>query len=75
MKIKADGGAADGKAVHQNALDEILRGELGELGVECQHDGAIESRGGKQAQLCGFGGEPKQRLIRIEERARMRLEG
>ena len=75
MKIKADDDTADGEPPDQNAGDEILRGEARQRGVERQHHGAIEAVRSKQPQFGGLVGQPEQRLARVEEVARMRLEG
>src|SRR6516225_10918643 len=75
MKVKADGRAANGEAVYKDALDEIFSAQLSEVGIEGQHNRAVEPGGGEQAQFGGFGGEPEQRFVGIEERARMRFEG
>src|SRR4029077_7084555 len=75
MKVEADRRAADGEAVDKNALDEIFGSQFGKVGVEGQHNRAVEPGGGEQAQFGGFGSEPEQWFIGIEEGTRMRLEG
>src|SRR5262249_40481288 len=75
MKIKADGDARDGKAVDQNAGNEVLRGKASERRVEAQHDRAAEPGRGQKPQLRALVGQPEQRLLGAKERAGMRLEG
>ncbi len=75
MEVVADHRAGDRVALHQHAGDERGGIERGERGIEFHQDGAIEPGGRQQAQLRGRIGQAEQRLVRIEEGARMRLEG
>jgi len=75
MKIKPDCGAANGKVVYQDALDEIVRAQFRQACVEGKYDRAVEASRREQPQLGGLVGEAEQRLLRIKERAWMRLEG
>src|SRR5262249_46840924 len=75
MKVEADRRPANTEAVDKHALDELFGAQLRQLGIECQHDRAVELSCGEQAQFGNFGGEPKQRFLGIKERTRMRFEG
>ena len=75
MKIEADGDAGHGKARHQNACNEVVRGEPRQRRVEVQHDRAAQSGRGEKPQLRALVGEAEQRRRGLEETARMRLEG
>ena len=75
MKIETDRRAANSETLHQYLLDEIFRGEFGQGSTESKHDCAVKAGGGEEPQFGGFIGEPEQRLIRVEECPRMRLEG
>ena len=75
VEVEADHGAADGKALDQDAADEVLRREAGQRRVEREHDRAVEPGRGQKPQFDGLIGQPEQRLAGIEEGARMRLEG
>ena len=75
MKVKADHRAAHGKAFDQNALHKFFRGQLGERRIEGEDDRTIEPGAGQQPQLIRLVGQPEQLFLRIEEGARMRLEG
>ena len=75
MKIKADRRAAHGEPLDQDPFDELLGGEAGKRRVEGEHDRAVEAGRGEEPQLAGLVGQAEQRLVRIEEGARMRLEG
>ena len=63
MKIEADRDAGDGKARHQNARNEVVRGEPRQRRVERQHDRAVESGRGEKPQLRAFVGEAEQRRL------------
>ena len=75
MEIEADRDARGGKSVDQHLFDECGRFQSRERVIELHHDGAVEAGRGEQAQLLGGIGQVEQRLARIEESARMRLEG
>ena len=75
MEVEADHGAADGKALDQDAADEGFRRKVGQRRVESQHDRAVEPARGQKPQFGGLVGQPEQWLAGIEEGARMRLEG
>ena len=74
MEIKADRRAADREPLDQDALDEFLGGEAGKRRVEGEHDRAVEPGRGEEPQFAGLVGQAEQRLVRVEEGARMRLE-
>src|SRR5262245_7913483 len=75
MKIKADGDAGDGKAVDQNAFNEVLRGKPRQRRVEAQHDRAAKPGRGQKPQLRALVGEAEQWLVGAKKTAGMRLEG
>ncbi len=59
----------------QDRRHEIPGGDVGEGAIEGGDNHPVEVEGGKQARLGGDGREAKDRRLRTEERARMRLEG
>ena len=75
MKIEADDDAGDGEPSDQNTRDELGGGQTRQRRIERQHDRAVEPGGGQQPQLRALVGQTKQRLVRPEEAAGMRLEG
>jgi hypothetical protein len=75
MKIEADDDAGDGEPSDQNARDELGGGQTRQRRIERQHDRAVEPDSGQQPQLRALVGQTKQRLVRPEEAAGMRLEG
>ena len=75
MKIKADCRSGHGEALDQDALDEILSGQVCQRLVEREHDGAVEPGGGEEAQFGCRVGQAEQRLAGMEEGPRVRLEG
>ena len=75
MEVEADRRAADAEAADQNALDEIFRRRGGELRVEIHDDGAVEPARRQQAQLVARAGELEQRVLRAQEKPRMRRKG
>jgi len=64
----------DAESRHQNALDEMLRGEVCERGVERQHHRHVEAELADQPDFLGQRGQPELRVVGLEVVARMRLE-
>ena len=75
MEVVADHRAADPVAIDEHARDEVGGFERGERAIELHHDGAVECGGREEPELGVAIAEPKQRLVRREEGARMRIEG
>ena len=74
MEIEPDGRAANAEPADQDSRDELLGRQRGEIGIEGEHQRAIEARGGEQAKLRGLVGETKHRIGRPQQLARVRLE-
>ena len=75
MEVEADHDAGDREALDQDPAHEVLGRQRRERRVEPHHDRAVEPGPGEQTQLGGLVAQAKHRLVRPEDRARMRLEG
>ena len=75
MEIEADHDGGDREALDQDLPHEIFRRQRRERRVETQHDRAVEAGLGEQPQLRGLVAQAEDRLVRLEDGARMRLEG
>jgi hypothetical protein len=74
-EIVADDKVAYGKASRQDAFDELLGGQRGQLVVEATDMDAVDPAFGEQLEFVAQTGQTRRRLIRREQLARMRLEG
>ena len=61
--------------MEQDVVDEVFGRRFRQRRVEPEHDRTGKPRRREQAELRALVGEPKERLLRPEEAARMRLEG
>ncbi len=74
-KLKPMTAPRTAKRLDQDAANELLGGEVGERRIEGEHDRAVEPGRGQEPQFGRLVGEPEQLFVRMEEGARMRLEG
>ena len=73
-EVVADHHMAHAQPLHQHAVDEGLRRQPGQGGVEAHHHRHIEPERLQQRQLARQRRQAEMRLVRLEELARMRLE-
>ena len=75
VKVIAGHRVADPQPVDQDVADEVRRLDPGKLPVERQYQDAVQAAGAQDIRLLVARRQTEDGLVRIENRARVRLEG
>jgi hypothetical protein len=74
VEVVADDDVANAEGVDQDFADEVLRGQSGQICIEGEHNAKVEAEACQQLQLALERREAEQRLVGLEEFARVGLE-